>query len=107
MQPQYGLGSEVSTNGDVYSYEILMLEAITGKRPTNLMFWGGLNLHDYAGMALPDQVMDIVDPVLLNHDEEAFATNHRLRGTRNNSRKECFNSLVRIGVACSMETPQD
>ncbi|XP_031264232.1 probable LRR receptor-like serine/threonine-protein kinase At3g47570 [Pistacia vera] len=105
--PEYGLGSEVSTNGDVYSYGILMLEMITGKRPTDLMFEGGLNLHKFARMALPDRVMDIADPVLLNDDEEASATNHRLRATRDKSRKDCLNSMAKIGVACSMESPQD
>ncbi|KAJ0079303.1 hypothetical protein Patl1_23485 [Pistacia atlantica] len=69
---EYGIGSKVSTNGDVCSYGILVLETITGKRLTNLMFEGGLNLHNFARMALPDQVMDIVDPMLLNDDEGVY-----------------------------------
>ncbi|KAJ4723395.1 putative Receptor-kinase [Melia azedarach] len=68
--PEYGLGSEVSTNGDVYSYGILLLEMVTGKKPTDLIFEGDLNLHNFAKTALPDRVMDIVDPALLNDVEE-------------------------------------
>ena len=57
---EYGLGSEVSTRGDVYSYGILLLEMITGKRPTDSMFDGGLNLHNYANVAWPNRVLEIV-----------------------------------------------
>ncbi|GAU44774.1 hypothetical protein TSUD_27430 [Trifolium subterraneum] len=43
--PEYGMGSEVSTYGDMYSFGMLMLETLTGRRPTNEMFEDGLNLH--------------------------------------------------------------
>ncbi|ESR41532.1 hypothetical protein CICLE_v10011288mg [Citrus x clementina] len=108
VAPEYGLGSEVSTNGDVYSYGILLLEMVTTKKPTDVMFEGGLNLHNFARMALPDHVMDIVDPILLNDDEVLVGTdNHGRSQTRTNSTLECLISMLRIGVACSMESPQD
>ncbi|KAL5758971.1 hypothetical protein ACOSP7_021582 [Xanthoceras sorbifolium] len=103
--PEYGLGNEVSANGDVYSFGILLLEIVIGKKPTNLMFKGDFNLHSFARMALPDRVMDIVDPMLIN--EEMVATNHRMRQAFNDSREECLISMARIGVVCSMESPQD
>ncbi|CAL5366206.1 unnamed protein product [Camellia sinensis] len=105
VAPEYGLGSEMSTYGDVYSYGILLLEMITGKRPTENMFEEGHNLHNFARMALPDRVMEIADPVLLdNEEEEARATTIQV----NNGSKivECLISMVNIGVACSTESPQ-
>ena len=66
---EYGLRSEVSTKGNVYSYGILLLEMIIGKRPTYHMFEGGFNLHNYASMALPNCVMEIVNSKLLNNVE--------------------------------------
>ena len=102
---EYGLGSEVSTKGDVYSYGILLLEMITGKRPTNSMFVGGLNLHNYASMALPDHIMEIVDPKLLNDVDEVIGNIHNCSLT--NRIKECLMSMVKVGVACSVEFPQE
>ena len=79
---------------------------VTRKKPTDVMFEGDLTLHNFARTALPDRVMEIVDPILIN--EEVAASNHRMSQARNNINKEqCLISMVRIGVACSMESPQD
>ncbi|KAK4566995.1 hypothetical protein RGQ29_003015 [Quercus rubra] len=102
--PEYGLGSEVSTKGDVYSYGILLLEMITGKRPTDSVFEGGLNLHNYASMAVPDGVMEVVDPKVLNNVDEVLGN---YNGCLANKIKECLISMVKVGVACSMELPQE
>ena len=101
---EYGLGSEVSTKGDVYSYGILLLEMITGKRPTYSVFEGGLNLHNNASMAVPDGVMEVVDPKILNNVDEVLG-NHN--GCLANKIKECLICMVKVGVACSMELPQE
>ena len=101
---EYGVGCDVSTKGDAYSYGILLLEMITGKRPTNPMFEGGLNLHNYASMALPNRVMKISDPKLLNNADEVIQK-HNCGDT--DRTEECLISMVKIGVSCSMELPQE
>ncbi|GLT30559.1 hypothetical protein SLA2020_053530 [Shorea laevis] len=102
--PEYGMGSEVSIHGDLYSYGILVLEMITGKRPTDSPFEGGLNLHTYARMALPDQITGIVDPKLIQELEATIVNRQR---SQINIIMDCLVSVIRIGVACSMESPQD
>ena len=103
---EYGLGSEESTKGDVYSYGILLLEMITGKRPTDSMFDGGLNLHNYASIAWPNRVLEIANPKLLNNNDEVIG-NPNSTPNPTNRMNECLISMVKLGLACSMELPQE
>ncbi|KAM7478398.1 hypothetical protein LguiA_026611 [Lonicera macranthoides] len=109
--PEYGMGSEMSTKGDVYSYGILILDMITGKRPTNPLFVEGLNLHNYAKLSLPNRVMEIVDPMLLNNIEDNASTiaanDDQIHLASNGNIEEYLISMVKLGVACSMESTQD
>ncbi|KAI3809450.1 hypothetical protein L1987_25424 [Smallanthus sonchifolius] len=68
--PEYGLGNEMTSSGDVYSYGILLLEMMTGKTPTDNIFNESLNLHKLASMALPDHVTDVIDVKILNIYQE-------------------------------------
>ncbi|XP_031392068.1 probable LRR receptor-like serine/threonine-protein kinase At3g47570 [Punica granatum] len=111
VHEKYGAGAEVSTNGDVYSYGILVLEMFTGKRPTDDMFSDGLNLHFFTKAAFPERVLQIIDPVLLKetHDEDDGRDIRRTRRSDDRLRKihECLVSTVEIGVVCSSEVPSD
>ncbi|KAM7462612.1 hypothetical protein LguiA_030733 [Lonicera macranthoides] len=112
IAPEYGLGCEASMNGDVYSYGILLLEMMTGRSPIDLMFNESLNLHNFAKMALPYHVKEIVEPKLLSNNEEVETTTSNNMQSRGQSRtrnlkEDCLISMVKIGVACSMESPQD
>ncbi|KAM5550993.1 putative LRR receptor-like serine/threonine-protein kinase [Rosa sericea] len=111
IAPEYGMGSAVSTHGDVYSYGILLLEMLTGKRPTDDMFRDDKNLHNFVLMALPERVKEICDPVLLQEKESSTSTN--TASNRNDVRndeaqrvEECLITIARIGVACSVHLPK-
>ncbi|KAM7466623.1 hypothetical protein LguiB_014185 [Lonicera macranthoides] len=101
--PEYGLGSEVSMNGDIYSYGILLLEMITEWSPVDPLFDNGLSLHNYALKALPNRVMEIVKPTLQSNRGEVLPT----ASSNGNQLKDSLISMIKIGVACSMESPQD
>ncbi|XP_050147328.1 receptor kinase-like protein Xa21 [Malus sylvestris] len=107
--PEYGMGHEVWPQGDVYSYGILLLEMFTGKRPTGDMFGGSSNLYNFVKAALPEQVLDIVDPVLIQEKGEGeMSGNQHLTEASTRIRMKVEESLVSIlgvGVACSADMP--
>ncbi|KAJ8617402.1 hypothetical protein MRB53_013588 [Persea americana] len=106
VAPEYGLGGEVSTYGDVYSYGILLLEMFTGKRPTDDIFKDNLNLHQLAKMAFPERVIEIIDHLLLLQGNEDISPNEDYNEMRSRMH-ECLLSLVRIGISCSVEAPKE
>uniref|UniRef100_J3MBX4 non-specific serine/threonine protein kinase n=1 Tax=Oryza brachyantha TaxID=4533 RepID=J3MBX4_ORYBR len=61
IAPEYGLGGHPSPQGDVYSFGVMMLELITGKRPTDVIFHEGLTLHDWVRRHYPHDVAAIDD----------------------------------------------
>ncbi|CAN1321095.1 Putative receptor-like protein kinase At3g47110 [Linum perenne] len=94
--PEYGMGNEVSIQGDIYSYGILLLEMFTQKRPTDDTFKSGLNLHNVVKSALSKQhTSKVVDPVLL---DELLSSKDR---------EELMSDILEIGVACSANIPEE
>ncbi|KAL8157917.1 uncharacterized protein LOC141678179 [Apium graveolens] len=96
VPPEYGMGGAATTQGDVYSYGILVLELFTGRRPTDEMFAEGWDIHNFVRTALPDQVHEIVDPLLISQEREEEEEQAMLT---------CIASILRIGIVCSAQTP--
>ena len=92
------MANQVSTQGDVYSYGILLLEMFTGRRPTDEILREGLDLNRFVAMAFPERIMDIVDPCLLFQWKDQ---NLRLKT------QECLASVLKIGLTCSKQLPRE
>ncbi|XXG58743.1 hypothetical protein AAC387_Pa04g0979 [Persea americana] len=92
---EYGMGGEVSTYGDMYSYGVLLLEMFMGKRPTDDIFKDNLNLHQLAKMAFPERVTEIIDHLLLLQGNENISSNEDYNEMKSRMH-ECLLSLVRI-----------
>lgn len=83
----------------------------TGKRPTDNMFQGTSNLHNFVKGELPEQVAEIVDHVLVEENVEmeisrndcANEDGKRVRGNI----EGILISIWEIGVACSAELPRE
>jgi serine/threonine protein kinase len=118
------MGVEASAVGDVYSYGIFVLEMFTGKRPTDKMLKDGFNLYSFVNMALPENLVQIVDPNLLkrevateeddysndDHDNieavEEIVIIENLSQMNSNVQK-CLLSVFKIGLNCSLESPKE
>ncbi|CAM8949314.1 unnamed protein product [Rhodiola kirilowii] len=106
IPPEYGMGGNVSRQGDMYSYGILLLEMITGKKPTDEIFKDGLNLHNFCKLALSESTLtDVSDPCLLT---ELYAiANSQMHDDVVLKMRECTAALAEIGIGCSMESPDE
>ncbi|KAL6124192.1 hypothetical protein ACLB2K_076707 [Fragaria x ananassa] len=101
--PEYGMGSGVSTYGDVYSFGILLLEMFTMKRPTDHMFSDGLNLHNYVKTALPERVLEISESVLVFQEGNSNVDEAHSQLSAQKI-EECLTLILGIGIAYSAES---
>ncbi|WVZ74621.1 LOW QUALITY PROTEIN: hypothetical protein U9M48_022782 [Paspalum notatum var. saurae] len=101
---EYSQTVHASTRGDVYSFGIVLLEMITGKRPTDSMFEGGLNITSFVEANFPDQVLHIIDAHL---QEECKGFIKAAAAAMESKVYQCLLSLVQVALACTLRLPRD
>ncbi|PUZ45448.1 hypothetical protein GQ55_8G224100 [Panicum hallii var. hallii] len=103
IAPEYAMGCQVSVEGDIYSYGIILLEMMAGKRPTDEMFKDGTNLRSFVESCLPQKIDEILEPILTGyHHEGGEGADQLMVGIRS-----CAMQLVTLGLKCSEMTPRD
>ncbi|KAL6331768.1 hypothetical protein AAG906_020107 [Vitis piasezkii] len=97
VAPEHGMRGRVSTRTDVYSYGIMLLGMLTGKKPTDDMFSGELTLRQWVTSSISNKIMEVIDRKLLKTEDggHAIATNCNLL------------AIFKLGLECSRELPQE
>ncbi|KAL4363281.1 hypothetical protein GQ457_04G034530 [Hibiscus cannabinus] len=68
VPPEYYNSFRCSTKGDVYSYGVVLLELLTGRRPTDSADFGDNNLVGWVKQHAKLRIADVFDPVLIKED---------------------------------------
>ncbi|XP_015623991.1 receptor kinase-like protein Xa21 isoform X2 [Oryza sativa Japonica Group] len=92
-----------STYGDVYGFGIVLLEMLTGKRPTDPMFENELNIVNFMEKNFPEQIPHIIDAQL---QEECKGFNQERIGQENRFYK-CLLSVVQVALSCTHPIPRE
>lgn len=96
---EYGLGKRASTQGDVYSFGVLLLEIVTGKRPTDVLFHDGSSLHEWVKSQYPCKLETIIEQALIRSTPPATPVNcSRIW-------HDATMELIELGLICTQYTP--
>uniref|UniRef100_A0A8R7V195 Receptor kinase-like protein Xa21 n=1 Tax=Triticum urartu TaxID=4572 RepID=A0A8R7V195_TRIUA len=107
IAPEYGMGSQISTEGDVYSYGIILLEMLTGKRPTDEAFSNGLTLQKYVDASL-SEIEHILQPSLMPKTGDPPGVTPKIEEYKPTTVMHiCALQLLKLGMLCSVESPKD
>ena len=90
------MGRRASTQGDVYSFGILLLEMVTRKRPTDVVFQEGSSLQEWVKSHYPHRLEPIIKEAVLNYGPMSCS------GKLLN---DMVMELVELGLICTQYNP--
>lgn len=93
------MGKRASTQGDVYSFGVLLLEIITGRQPTDVLFHEGSSLHEWVKSHYPHKLEPIVEQAVLKFAPSA------LPACYNKIWSEVILELIELGLICTQNNP--
>ncbi|GJM85077.1 hypothetical protein PR202_ga01496 [Eleusine coracana subsp. coracana] len=99
---EYGSMGRASRKSDVFGYGIMLLEVITGKKPTDPTFVGELNLRQQVNDAFRTQILHVIDANLLMQEKLGGFGDI---GTTSDTLNSCLMSVVELGLLCTSELP--
>ncbi|KAF0934302.1 hypothetical protein E2562_024763 [Oryza meyeriana var. granulata] len=104
IAPEYANGGHISTSGDVYSFGIVLLEVMTGKRPTDPMFKDGLNIVNFVESNIPHQLLDVIDSNLTEECKDLLPPENV---HPESAVYQCLLSLFQVALSCTRPLPSE
>jgi serine/threonine protein kinase len=98
---EYGHGGSVSTSGDVYSFGIVLMEMITGRRPTDPMFNDGLDIISFVESNTPHQMHQVVDANLKEECKDQAQGNTQYESPV----YQCLAGLLQVALSSTHPLP--
>ncbi|KAM1154959.1 hypothetical protein EV1_025680 [Malus domestica] len=99
IAPEYALGKTISTEGDVFSFGVLLLEIVTGRRPTDVLAHEGSTLHEW----VKRQYLHRLDPIVQQALDRCAADS--MPKQYNKVWRDVVLELIELGLMCTQYTP--
>uniref|UniRef100_A0ACD5YSN7 Uncharacterized protein n=1 Tax=Avena sativa TaxID=4498 RepID=A0ACD5YSN7_AVESA len=104
IAPEYAGGvRHASTSDDVYSFGIVILEMMTGKRPTDPMFKDGINIVNFVGSSFPHEIYHVID----KHLKEECKDFAHAKTVAENEFYNCLASLLQVALSSTHSLPNE
>ena len=100
---EYAQSGQASTCGGVYSFGIVLLEMLIGKRPTDPVFENELNMVNFVERNYPDKILHIIDASLRGERKGYIQANIG----KENVTYGCLLSLIQVALSCTRHIPRE